>query len=248
MKNSKLLILLSIGLALFVVIGAFFHYLRREKIPQSAENEINKKQPPQATAPSSTDEKNVKQEIADSSLESNKPTVQTASSKSANSSDKENIIKKKGKTKMGKELDSSLYERVTQLSEEGNSLADRVDTPGALKKFNEALELIPEPKTDWEAATWLYASIGDMEFQRGMFEAARTALTEALHCPDGIGNVLIHMRLGQCYFELGDERLAADNLTRAYMGGGREAFEDEDPKYFALIEKILKPPAGQDRL
>jgi hypothetical protein len=60
--------------------------------------------------------------------------------------------------------------------------------------------------------------------------------------------VFIHLRLGEIAFESGDRRRAADELARAYMGGGREAFATEDPKYLALVEEVLKPPKGQDRL
>lgn len=145
-------------------------------------------------------------------------------------------------------MEPGLHARIEKLSEEGNSLADQGDTLGAWRKFVEALNVVPEPKTEWEATTWLLSSIGDMAFQRGKIEPARDALMGAVRCPGGLGNTFIHLRLGQCYFELGDEHRAADNLTRAYMGGGREAFKDEDPKYFALLEQKLKPPKGQDRL
>ena len=144
-------------------------------------------------------------------------------------------------------LGPELYGRITQLSEEGNALADSGDTLGAWKKFVEALNLVPEPQTDNEATTWLLASIGDMAFQRGKFEQAIDALLDAMKC-SGNRNVFIHLRLGECFFELRDEKRSADNLTRAYMGGGREAFKDQDPKYFALLERLLKPPLGQGTL
>ena len=66
------------------------------------------------------------------------------------------------------------------------------------------MQLIPEPETEWEATTWLLASIGDMAFQRGKTEIARDAFMDAVRCPGGLGNVFIHMRLGECHFELGD--------------------------------------------
>jgi Flp pilus assembly protein TadD len=62
------------------------------------------------------------------------------------------------------ELDDEIYGRITELSDEGNELAEDDNFEAAVAKFSEALELIPAPKTDWEAATWLYASIGDMYY------------------------------------------------------------------------------------
>jgi len=145
-------------------------------------------------------------------------------------------------------LPTAVYAEITKLSEEGNALADSGDTLGAWKKFIEALGMVPEPKLDWDATTWLLASIGDMAFLRGKYEKARDALSDAVRCPGGLGNVFIHLRLGECYFELNDMHRAGDNLARAYMAGGREAFEKEDPKYFLYLSTILKPPAGQTEL
>ena len=69
-----------------------------------------------------------------------------------------------------------------------------------------------------------------------------------MSAPGTIGNPWVHLRLGQVKFELGDMKRAADELARAYMGGGRECLRDEDPKYFALVEEVLKTPPDMDRL
>ena len=68
------------------------------------------------------------------------------------------------------ELDDKLYERIEELSEEGNEFADEERYAQARAKFEEALSLVPAPKTDWEAALWLYASIGDMNFMLGNYK------------------------------------------------------------------------------
>jgi len=59
----------------------------------------------------------------------------------------------------------------------------------------------------------------------------RGANFNAMHCPDAIGNPFLHLRLGQCQFELKALDRAADELMRAYMGGGPDLFKLEDPKY-----------------
>jgi hypothetical protein len=69
-----------------------------------------------------------------------------------------------------------------------------------------------------------------------------------MYCPGTIGNPWVHLRLGQVRFELGQLELATDELARAYMGGGRDVFEGQDPKYFELVERVLEPPPGMDRL
>jgi tetratricopeptide (TPR) repeat protein len=116
-------------------------------------------------------------------------------------------------------LDDSLHEQITLLSEEGNELAEQGDFAAALKALESAWELLPEPKTNWAAATWILAAMGDVHFLSGDFLNGRDVLLAAMHCPDAIGNPFLHLRLGQCQFELGDLQKAGDELTRAYMGG-----------------------------
>jgi hypothetical protein len=101
--------------------------------------------------------------------------------------------------------------------------------------------LLPEPKTDWEAATWILGAIGDANFLGKDYLAGRENLSMAMHCPDAIGNPFLHLRLGQCQFELGNLDRAADELARAYMGAGDEIFEGAE-KYLAFLKTRLKPP------
>jgi hypothetical protein len=102
------------------------------------------------------------------------------------------------------------------------------------------VRLGPEPQTDWAAAKWVLAAIGDANFLCGDFVAGRDNLS--IKCPNGMGNPFLHLRLGQCQLELGDIERAADELARAYMGADMDIFEDEDPKYFAFLKTRLKPP------
>jgi tetratricopeptide (TPR) repeat protein len=142
------------------------------------------------------------------------------------------------------ELPDAVYDKITALSEAGNALAEEGKYRDALSKYVEALELLPEPITNWEACTWLLAAVGDTNFLSGNYEQARAALSDAMRCPNAIGNPFIHMRLGQSQFELGNMDRAADELARAYLQEGLAIFEDEDPKYVAFIKSKLKPPPG----
>ena len=66
-----------------------------------------------------------------------------------------------------------------------------------------------------------------------------------MHCPGAIGNPYVHLRLGEAQFELGEIQRAKDELARAYMGGGPEVFEGDDPKYLRFIMEVLRPAAGE---
>jgi tetratricopeptide (TPR) repeat protein len=141
------------------------------------------------------------------------------------------------------ELDDDVHERIQALCAEGDALAQQANYPAALTKYWAAWELLPEPRTDWDAATWILAAIGDANFLGGDFAAGRDNLAMAMHCPDAIGNPFLHLRLGQCQYELGNLDGAADELARAYMGAGAEIFEGAD-KYLAFLKTRLKPPPG----
>lgn len=116
---------------------------------------------------------------------------------------------------------------------------DASDLQGALREYHAAWQLLPEPKEDWEAATWILSAIGDAHFQSRDFAHAVSALSNALRCPDALGNPFIHLRLGESQFEVGNMERAKDELTRAYMGGGRELFQSEDAKYIQFLESVL---------
>jgi tetratricopeptide (TPR) repeat protein len=136
---------------------------------------------------------------------------------------------------MRNELAAHLHDEIQRLSAAGDvsALDRRFDE--ALEHYNAAWALIPEPKTEWNASTWLLAAIGDAAFLGGYKSSALEALRFAMHCPDGIGNPFLHLRLGQVLFEQGDQDAAADELARAYMGGGAEIFDQEEPRYSAFL-------------
>jgi tetratricopeptide (TPR) repeat protein len=145
-------------------------------------------------------------------------------------------------------LDDSLHEEISKLCEQGDKLAMSDDYKGALRLYHRSWNLLPEPKEDWEAATWILSAIGDAHYFTGDFANTMAAMSNALACPDGLGNPFIHLRLGEAAFELGDLDRARDELTRAYMGAGKEIFSEEDPKYLAYLNTVLKPMQGNTEL
>ncbi len=142
------------------------------------------------------------------------------------------------------ELVAELHAAIQSLCEKGDALAESGRYAAALEQYWAAWDLLPEPRTDWEAVTWILTAIGDANFLANDFTAGRDNLSMAMRCPAAIGNPFIHLRLGQCQFELRDLDRAADELTRAYMGAGPEIFEGAD-KYFAFLKtRIQLPPTG----
>jgi len=139
-----------------------------------------------------------------------------------------------------KTLDDKIHVEIKKLSQEGDLYVENAAYQNALAKYWKAYNLIPDPKTDWEATLWLLAAIGDTNFLNMDFKAGVDNLTSAMHCPNGIGNPFLHLRLGQCQYEIGKLEKAADELTRAYGIAGKEIFESEDPKYFKFLKTKIK--------
>ncbi|WP_289064314.1 hypothetical protein [uncultured Zobellia sp.] len=138
------------------------------------------------------------------------------------------------------ELSDRDFNQIKILIEQGNDFFEEGKLKNALVKYEIALDIVPSPKTDWEASTWLYTSIGDTFFSGGNLEAAKDNYYNALNCPDGIGNAYIHFSLGQVLYELEDYKKSKESLLKAYMLDGTAIFEDEDPKYFKAIEELIK--------
>ncbi|WP_206542779.1 tetratricopeptide repeat protein [Lacinutrix mariniflava] len=138
-----------------------------------------------------------------------------------------------------KELSDSDYVRIEKLSEEGNDLYEQENIRPALRKYEEALNIVPDPKTEWEASTWLYTSIADAHFSLGNIDEAKENYYNALNCPDGLSNAYIHFSLGQVLYELEESKKSQESLLRAYMLEGLEIFEDEDPKYLDSIKGLI---------
>lgn len=137
-------------------------------------------------------------------------------------------------------IDDKTYSKIEKLSKKGDKYAETGDYTKALDKYREAYDLIPKPKTDWEATTWLLAAIGDANFLSSNFEAGADNFGVAMNCPEGLGNPFLHLRLGQCLFEIGNLQKASDELTRAYAIAGQEIFEDEDSKYFEFLKTKIE--------
>ena len=141
------------------------------------------------------------------------------------------------------ELPDDIHSLVTRISAAGDALIESGDFLGAASEFKRALGVLPQPTDDWSAALWLYVAIGDAYFFAGDYESARVALNRAQYFDTSLENPFIWLRRGQVYFELGATELADDCLASAFMLGGPEIFEREDPKYADYIMPKLKPAA-----
>ncbi|MEE6286822.1 hypothetical protein V2J52_04035 [Georgenia sp. MJ173] len=128
-------------------------------------------------------------------------------------------------------------DRVEELCDLGDVQAEADDYRGAVATWTEALALLPEPRTEWGEATWLYASLGDAHFQLGDDAAAQAALFDALGSPDGAATGYVHYMLGVSMLRTDDAR-AVDHLLRAYALEGKDIFEDDGETGAAALRTI----------
>lgn len=148
----------------------------------------------------------------------------------------DDIQRDKGVIERIRELDSSTYDEIKRLCESGDQLCTQGAFEAAIAEYNKAWELVPEPKNEWGTSTWILAAIGDTAFQAGHTTSARKALEYAMTCPEAVGNPFLHLRFGQVLLDSGMPDRAADELMRAYMGGGMEIFKSEEPRYIAFLK------------
>lgn len=135
-----------------------------------------------------------------------------------------------------KQLPNEIHEEITSLCKRGDELVKLGNVKEAKKNYVDSLKLLPSDHREWEAATWIYVAMGDMYFHLKNYEQAFKCFYNAVQCPQGVGNPYIHLRLGQLYFEEGSFDESADELTRAYMGGGLGILLEDDPKYLEFLE------------
>lgn len=143
-------------------------------------------------------------------------------------------------------LPPSISAEVEALSAEGDGAAAAGAYAQAVLRYEAALELLPEPKGQWIAASWLWHAIADARFRGRDFAGALEPISLALLHGDP-ANPFLHLRRGQCLVELGHEADGLDALARAFAGGGRELFAREEPRWLDAIADLAGIPLpGED--
>jgi tetratricopeptide (TPR) repeat protein len=133
-------------------------------------------------------------------------------------------------------LPNDVRQMIDKLCQKGDQFAQIDQHDDALDQYESAWELLPEPRNQWPAATWILMAAGDVYFEKRDFNSAIDTLSQSLDCPDGENNPFILLRLGQSFFETGDLNGSANAMEAAFRQGGQELFADEDPKYLEFVK------------
>ena len=135
-------------------------------------------------------------------------------------------------------LADNVYEEITKLCSKGDLEAENGEYSKAITYYRQALEKVPDPKTDWEASAWIYAALGDACWFMGDYETAKDYFYDAYNCSDG-ANPFILLRLGQALAECDANEKAREFLLRAYVLMP-EVFEGEDDKHYNIIKDLIE--------
>lgn len=133
---------------------------------------------------------------------------------------------------------SPLTTQVRQLCADGYRLYDTAEFRLALRAFYQAWLIIPKPQTEHVEAGWVLTAIGDAYFRLRQFAQGYESLQSALCCPKADEPPFIHLRLGQCLWELSREAEARKFLYHAYKAAGDQIFDNEDARYLRAIRDL----------
>ena len=133
-------------------------------------------------------------------------------------------------------VDFAVIKRKCEEAEALLNRGSKEDAREAFSMFSEALDLLPEPYEKWHASGWILSRMGECYFRTGSYEQAEQLYGDLMWCPGALGNPWIHLRKGQVHYECGQTDRAADDLMRAYMGGGKEVFRLEADKYYEFLK------------
>lgn len=141
--------------------------------------------------------------------------------------------------KVATTLENDISEKIDELSEQGNDQIDQGQFLEAIQSWQAALNLLPPPVADWEAFTWLSASIGDAYYQLEKYSDALQALLDAHGSDASNPNPFVLYRIGQCYEKLKDIAKASEYLLQSYMMDGSDIFEEdhEGAYYLSLLKR-----------
>lgn len=135
--------------------------------------------------------------------------------------------------------DEVFLQKISDLSKNAKRLTLKGNYQESIKEYQKGLDLLGEQVMKSKYAVMFFSGIGEAYFLEKQWEDALEYYGYAVKSEGGLGEPLIHLRLGQLRFELGQMEKAKDELMRAYMGGGNIMFEGEDSKYFHLVREIM---------
>lgn len=149
-----------------------------------------------------------------------------------------------------KTLPEEIKQQTRALKKEGDTLQMQQKYLKAVGKYQEALDLIPEPFTEWKYSRILLSQMAEnyhlnAKFNNskgGGYEEALNKLSLLMQCDKSVGISAFHAQIGIIRYEMGNLEKAADEFLRVYLIDGPEDFHYllEKPEYLELIKPIIE--------
>lgn len=149
--------------------------------------------------------------------------------------------------------DRLIMEAAADMGDEAAAALDQGEAKKAAILFQKAFQKLPEPRREWEQATFFLSGQADAHLQLGEWKEAKVCASLALTCAvihdKPLAPAYIHKQLGIAEFELHNINQARIHLGCALVANdaGRKLFAEDDHKYFHFISKCMKPPHGKKK-
>lgn len=137
------------------------------------------------------------------------------------------------------QFDAELESRIIDVISAGNEHDDYKEFKEAIKKYDEAYTILPEPKFEWEMiSAWLAGCYFNAYFALGDFSKAKQWADVELKYRSSDIDVGPFMDIGMAAYELGQLDEAYKNFEVAYDYGKERPFKWYPKKYLEFyLEK-----------
>jgi len=139
------------------------------------------------------------------------------------------------------ELTDEQQELMDECIAKGDDAMEAENYDDAVNWYQQAYDVLPDPKEAWEPSGYITAAMGDALFNARKYTEALVQLQIAniFYEGEGKANPFVLLRLGSAYVELGQEEDAIPVLNQAYKMEGSDLFE-EDKKYLKFLKKHIQ--------
>lgn len=134
-----------------------------------------------------------------------------------------------------RKLSRKEYKEIMKLYKE----ADKLPPEKGVEKFEEILNKVPMCEENDQIINLLYAAIGDKQIELNQYKEGLDSFY-SIYNTGVVTNPYVLIKLGICYYELGNMPQATEFFMRTYMLDEKELFNMNDEKYFDLIKDIVE--------
>lgn len=135
-------------------------------------------------------------------------------------------------------IQPELEKIVVDMTEDANALVVEGAYDEALAIYDNAWELLPHPKTEWEMlSNWIAISFFDAHLKAGQLQEAKKWAEIELETRASDDDYGPLMDLGIVNFELKDFAAALQWFKQAFASGGLRAFKEYPKKYLDFLQR-----------